>query len=63
MFFYKPIFWLVGLLVDLSPVNVFAFLSSLKVDKYNICKIKIKYKIFMHGNKYANVQVCQCASL
>ena len=30
--FYEPIFWLVGLYVNLSPVNVFAFLSSLKVD-------------------------------
>ena len=32
MFFYEPIFWLVGLYVNLSPVNVFAFVSSLKVD-------------------------------
>ena len=43
MFFYEPIFWLVGLFVNLSPVNVFAFLSSLKVGTYKIFKYKIMY--------------------
>ena len=53
MFFYKPISWLVGLYVNLSPVNIFTFLSSLK---FKICLIKISCK-------YANVQVCKCASM
>ena len=52
MFFYEPIFWLAGQFVNLSPVNVFAFLSSLKVDKYK-----------MPMCKYANLQVCKCASI
>ena len=53
-------FWLVGLYVNLSPVNVFAFLSSLK---YKINQCKIKYKILMYAKEYANVQVCKCASM
>ena len=57
MFFYKPIFWLVSLYVNLSLVNVFAFLSSLK---YKICQCKIKYKIFMYAKEYANVH---CTSM
>ena len=43
MSFYELIFWLVGLFVNLSPVNVFAFLSSLKVETYKICKYKINH--------------------
>ena len=60
MFFYKPISWLVGLYVNLSPVNIFTLLSSLK---FKICKCKIKYKILMYAKEYANVQVCKCASM
>ena len=52
-------FWLVGLYVNLSPMKVFAFLSSLK---YKINQCKIKYKILMYTKEYANVQVCKCAS-
>ena len=53
-------FWLVGLCVNLSPVNVFAFLSSLK---YKINQCKITYNILMYAKEYANVQVCKCASM
>ena len=53
-------FWLVGLYVNLSPMKVFAFLSSLK---YKINQCKIKYKILMYTKEYANVQVCKCASM
>ena len=60
MFFYKPISWLVGLYVNLSPVNIFTLLSSLK---FKICKCKIKYKILMYAKEYANVQVCTCACM
>ena len=49
MFFCKPIVWLMGLYVDLSPVNVFAFLSSLKVDT-----VKPRYSAFQGtGQNYA----------
>ena len=61
IFFYEPIFWLVCLYVNLSPVNIFAFLSSLKVDKkFARTKSSAKFKCVQMS---ANVQKCKCASV
>ena len=53
MFFYEPIFWLVGLYVNLSPVDIFAFLSSLKVVK----------DLQGQNQVHVNVQGCKCARM